>query len=227
MPGWNDFLPVAQARASHQQKQNEFNTRLQKKTGGDLCLEASFSPSGARCGLCRPEKIQIKRHQHGLIIFDNIKSMSFTMSQHALVQANDSMHTLGQSATGMYSYNVWLHQIPIVGTVDHSAERHSTDVWMREHKESARFVRVEGKVSIWQPGFATLGFHARMMVILPCHKHCNEHFMYFFDIVMSWGVTFAARAVFGEVAGSLLVAAKCTTPCVFSWKDPSKNRAVF
>ena len=55
---------------------------------------------------------------------------------------------------------------------------------MRENKESARFVRVEGKVSIWQPGFATLGFHARMMVILPCHKHCNEHFMCFFDIVM-------------------------------------------
>ena len=74
-----------------------------------------------------------KRDQHGLIVFDNINSMSFVMSQRALIQANDSIHTLGQSATGIYSYNVWLHQIPIVGTVDHSAEWDSTDVWMREN----------------------------------------------------------------------------------------------
>ena len=39
-----------------------------------------------------------------------------------MFQANNDLHTLGESKTGMYAYDVWLHRVPIVVTVDLSAQ---------------------------------------------------------------------------------------------------------
>ena len=61
------------------------------------------------------------RRKHGFLVFDNINNMSFILSQRALFQSNGDVHTLGQSKTGVYSYDVYLYRIPIVFTVDHTA----------------------------------------------------------------------------------------------------------
>ena len=76
---------------------------------------------------------EFSRAEHGLVVFDNINDMQFIMGQRALVQSNDMVHTLGQSATGIYAYSVWLYKIPIVGTVDLSATWNSSDPWMRDN----------------------------------------------------------------------------------------------
>lgn len=73
------------------------------------------------------------RRRHGYIVFDNVNDMQFVLSQRALFQANVDIHTLGQSRTGMYSYNVWLHQAPIVVTVDLSAVWDSTELWIADN----------------------------------------------------------------------------------------------
>ena len=39
-----------------------------------------------------------------------------------MFQANNDIHTLGDSKTGMYSYDVWLYQVPLVVTVDMNAK---------------------------------------------------------------------------------------------------------
>lgn len=70
------------------------------------------------------------RQQYGYILFDNINSMEFVLSQRALFQANCDVHQLAQSKTGIYSYAVWLFKIPIVGTVDMSATWDSREPWL-------------------------------------------------------------------------------------------------
>ncbi|CAJ1353999.1 unnamed protein product [Effrenium voratum] len=70
------------------------------------------------------------RQQYGYILFDNINSMEFVLSQRALFQANCDVHQLAQSNTGIYSYAVWLFKIPIVGTVDMSATWDSREPWL-------------------------------------------------------------------------------------------------
>ena len=45
---------------------------------------------------------------HSYIVFDNVNDMRFVMDYRALFQANNDIHTLGESKTGMYSYDVWL-----------------------------------------------------------------------------------------------------------------------
>jgi hypothetical protein len=59
--------------------------------------------------------------EHGYLIFDNVNDQEFILSQRALFQANNEIHTLAESKTGIYSYEVWLHAKPIVITVDTSA----------------------------------------------------------------------------------------------------------
>ena len=69
----------------------------------------------------------------GYIVFDNVNDMSFILRQRALFQANNDIHTLGASATGIYSYSVLLWRVPIVCTVDTSAAWDEREDWIKEN----------------------------------------------------------------------------------------------
>ena len=73
------------------------------------------------------------RDEHGYILFDNVNDMDFVLTQRALFQSNNDIHTLGESKTGMYSYKVWLYQVPLVVTVDMSAKWDGNEPWMKEN----------------------------------------------------------------------------------------------
>ena len=70
---------------------------------------------------------------HSYIVFDNVNDMQFVMDYRALFQANNDIHTLGESKTGVYSYEVWLWRVPIVITVDLSARWNTEDDWIKEN----------------------------------------------------------------------------------------------
>ena len=59
--------------------------------------------------------------------------MDFVLDHRALFQSNNSIHTLGISQTGIYSYRVWLYRVPIVVTVDESAIWDSTEPWLSQN----------------------------------------------------------------------------------------------
>ena len=68
-----------------------------------------------------------------MYIFDNVNEMSFLLEHRALFQANNDLHILGESKTGMYSYDVWLWRVPIVVTVDMSAKWNPAEPWIRDN----------------------------------------------------------------------------------------------
>ena len=70
---------------------------------------------------------------HRMIVFDNVNDDSFVLNWRALMQANNDMHVLGSSSTGMYAYRIWLWGVPIVMTVDLQAKWNSDDGWIREN----------------------------------------------------------------------------------------------
>ena len=70
---------------------------------------------------------------HSYIVFDNVNDAQFVLDQRALFQANNDVHTLGESKTGMYSYEVWLFRVPIVVTVDMSADWDPSEPWIKEN----------------------------------------------------------------------------------------------
>ena len=70
---------------------------------------------------------------HSYLVFDNVNSMPFVMDHRAMSQAKNDIHTLGESRTGMYSYEVRLYQVPIVFTVDLSADWDTADEWIKEN----------------------------------------------------------------------------------------------
>ena len=70
---------------------------------------------------------------HDYIVFDNVNDMRFVLDYRALFQANTDIHTLGESRTGMYSYDVWLFRVPLVVTVDLSAKWIPQDAWIKEN----------------------------------------------------------------------------------------------
>ena len=70
---------------------------------------------------------------YGYVVFDNVNDQDFVMSQRALFQASNRLHTLGDSKTGIYSYPMWLYRIPIVVTVDTSAHWDPQEPWIREN----------------------------------------------------------------------------------------------
>ena len=59
--------------------------------------------------------------------------MSFVLDYRALFQANNDVHTLGDSKTGMYSYDVWIWRVPIVVTVDLSAAWDQSEPWIHDN----------------------------------------------------------------------------------------------
>ena len=70
---------------------------------------------------------------HSCILFDNVNDMRFVLDQRALFQSNNDLHKLGESKTGMYSYTVWLYQVPLVVTVDMSAKWDPLEPWICEN----------------------------------------------------------------------------------------------
>ena len=54
-----------------------------------------------------------------------------TKGTRALFQANNDIHTLGDSCTGAYSYDVWLWRVPIVVTVDMTAAWDQAEGWIQ------------------------------------------------------------------------------------------------
>ena len=70
---------------------------------------------------------------HDYIVFDNVNDMRFVLDYRALFQANSDIHILGESRTGMYSYDVWLFRVPLVVTVDLSAKWIPQDAWIKEN----------------------------------------------------------------------------------------------
>ncbi|CAE7197697.1 hypothetical protein AK812_SmicGene25801 [Symbiodinium microadriaticum] len=77
---------------------------------------AQYSTDQLRCKF-----LVLRGGSHGYILFDNVNDMQFVLDHRALAHSNNSVHTLGQSQTGMYAYRVWLFKVPIVMTVDDSA----------------------------------------------------------------------------------------------------------
>ena len=59
--------------------------------------------------------------------------MDFDLKERALFQANNDLHTLAGSRTGMYAYSVWLFAVPLVVTVDLTAEWDSTEIWLADN----------------------------------------------------------------------------------------------
>ncbi len=76
--------------------------------------------------------------QHDLIVFDNINDQQFVLDQRALFQANNDVHTLGESRTGIYAYHVWLWRVPMVLTVDTSAVWDSQEPWLAANSFEVR-----------------------------------------------------------------------------------------
>ncbi|CAL1165151.1 unnamed protein product [Cladocopium goreaui] len=71
--------------------------------------------------------------EHGYILFDNVNHMDFILHESALFQANNDLHTLGASRTGIYSYSVWLFRCPLVVTVDLSAVWEGSEPWLADN----------------------------------------------------------------------------------------------
>eukprot|EP00439_Symbiodinium_sp_Y106_P030316 s5009_g3.t1 len=71
-------------------------------------------------GAPAPDLTEFDKDSHGYILF-NVNDMQFVLDHRALVQSNNSVHTLGQSQAGMYAYRGWIYKVPIVMTVDDGA----------------------------------------------------------------------------------------------------------
>ena len=56
--------------------------------------------------------------EHGALVLDNIVDLDLILQHRALLQANTDEHRLGESATGIYSYSVFLWAVPIIMTID-------------------------------------------------------------------------------------------------------------
>ena len=78
-----------------------------------------------------PDLKSFSEEQHGYIVFDNVNHQDFVLTQRALFQANNDIHTLADSRTGIYAYSVWLWRTPIVVTVDMSAKWDPQELWIQ------------------------------------------------------------------------------------------------
>lgn len=73
------------------------------------------------------------REFHDLILLDNVNDQKFVLDNRATLQANNDIHTLAESKTGIYSYSVLLWRVPIVITVDDRANWDVEDKWVKEN----------------------------------------------------------------------------------------------
>tara|TARA_A100001015_G_scaffold318987_1_gene440532 strand:+ start:496 stop:732 length:237 start_codon:yes stop_codon:yes gene_type:complete len=64
---------------------------------------------------------------------DTVNLMKYILDQRAPFQAHKNIHTLGESKTDIYFYEVWLHPVPFVVTVNMSAKWDSQRPSLREN----------------------------------------------------------------------------------------------
>lgn len=55
---------------------------------------------------------------HDALIIDNLVTWDLVLKHRAMWQSNADLHLLGQSSTGMYSYQVFLWAVPVCITLD-------------------------------------------------------------------------------------------------------------
>ena len=97
-------------------------------------LGASGSPSVQTVQSAEsPDLRSYSAQQHPYIVFDNVNDQSFVFNHRALFQANNDIHTLGESRTGIYSYDVWIWRVPIVVTVYMSASWSPHEPWIMDN----------------------------------------------------------------------------------------------
>ena len=58
---------------------------------------------------------------------------TYGMCKWIVARVNNDVHTLGESKTGMYSYEVWLFRVLIVVAVDMSADWDPAEPWIKEN----------------------------------------------------------------------------------------------
>ena len=70
---------------------------------------------------------------HDALILDNLVDWSLVLKHRALLQSNLDMHTLGESATGVYAYKVYLWAVPVCMTldIDVDMEPYHSSEWLR------------------------------------------------------------------------------------------------
>ena len=56
--------------------------------------------------------------RHDALVLDNLVEWSLILKYRALLQSNVDLHVLGESATGIYSYSVFLWGVPVCITLD-------------------------------------------------------------------------------------------------------------
>ena len=71
--------------------------------------------------------------RNDIIVLDNVNDMKIVLHNRAVLQANNEIHTLAESKTGIYSYSVWLWRVPIVITVDDRAKWDPDDPWVKDN----------------------------------------------------------------------------------------------
>ena len=79
--------------------------------------------------------------EHSYILFDNVNGTSFALGYRAMCQANNDIRTLGDGKTGCYSYDARLWKVPIVVTVDTSANWGQQEPWIYAH---SKYIFLEG-----------------------------------------------------------------------------------
>ena len=55
---------------------------------------------------------------HDALILDNINDLQLVLDYRAMLQSNVDMHRLGESQTGVFSYEVFLWALPTILTID-------------------------------------------------------------------------------------------------------------
>ena len=80
-----------------------------------------------------PDLRTYNKDTHNYLVFDNVNDKKFVLDYRAMFQANNDIHTLGDSKTGMYSYDVWLWRVPMVLTIDMSADWDANELWIKDN----------------------------------------------------------------------------------------------
>ena len=80
-------------------------------------------------GAGEPDLREFKRGFHQAVVLDQVNDLQFILNNRAVLQANAEDQYLGVTQSHNFSYEVWLHRIPIILTVD-------LEVNMEEFKKS-------------------------------------------------------------------------------------------
>ena len=71
--------------------------------------------------------------RHPAVLLDNVNSVDFILNNRGLLMARNSVHHLAQTATGLFTYPCYLHQTPIMVTMDIEKPRPQDSNWLQEN----------------------------------------------------------------------------------------------